>query len=430
MLYPSPICEGIASLDHLKALRIITSDLPAEECAPLAQVKNLKHLEVSAYGYAFSDTFQAMLRNSISTIQSLGINSDYYSCQFLTDWGKNLKSDKKSKHTENKAGHDFTALRCLHLGGVLVDEEFIQEFYKAIDFSQLREFSGAGFIDSDCLFFPSLADLITSYQVAPYTPFHLRTLNLDLSDIEYMHDADQEKAIFEAKCQFISSFNTLTTLKLPNYGQYPSNSSATNPGLSKTLLQAILKHKNLRELRISYQGKISGKEIPYLGPNTIGEIVDGLPQLREFEFAPDEDRMDRISQALYHGSQLESIICFPHASWASFPRPDNPGVNILSPIISTFLTNFNGDKTDVKTKKVVWEDHTKLRRVSVSYLTWDVASKFGKRRKGGSRPEKIEVAGPDGAREAWYQLVPEDRRVHVGFDPDFHWVTKASRELQ
>ena len=164
------------------------------------------------------------------------------------------------------------------------------------------------------------------------------------------------------------------------------------------MLQAILKHKNLRELRICYKGKISGKEIPYLSDKTVGDLVDGLPHLREFEFAPDEDHIDEIGEVLRRGRQLESITCFPHASWATFPGPDEPGVNILRGIISAFLSATEIDLTSSRDKKLIWEDHFKLSRVSVAYKTWDIASKFGKRRKGAPRPEKMQIDGDDGIR--------------------------------
>ena len=193
---PRSICQNVASLANLKALHIVSSGLPAEELEPLNQVKNLKHLNVTAHGSAFSATLQSILRNSLSTMQSLYVSSDYYTCQFLANWEKNLLLHRKSNPTIEGTGHDFTSLRCLHLVGVEVDDEFIKEFHKAIDLSKLRELACGGFSDTACQFYPSLTSLITSYQASPFTPIDMRTLTLDMSDNEYSHNAGQLSALF------------------------------------------------------------------------------------------------------------------------------------------------------------------------------------------------------------------------------------------
>ncbi|TVY20935.1 hypothetical protein LARI1_G001395 [Lachnellula arida] len=425
------ISQSIASFANLKALSLFINDSEPENIEPLARVKNLRHLYLQDNGYysSKSDAIQSMLRNSRTTLQSLAIENAPYACQFLRDWEKNLKaSNEENGEGINEQGHDFSALKSLTLSNMPIDENFIREFQKAIDFTKLRELNLTSFNDS--LLYSHLTSVATSYQGTKDTPLSLQSLSLHMSKDSMNNQG--ESATFEAKCRFISSFDTLTTLKLQNYGQYPSNTIA-NPGLTDPLLQAILKHKNLRTLKISYTGRMSGFETPYLGAETVGAIVDGLPLLRDFEFAPDEAHMDSISQALLRGSNLQSITCFPHATWGIHPPPTDPGANIISSILLACLSNpkLKPNLTSPPTGNFIWEDHYKLKRVSVQYKTWDVASAFGKRAKGELRPEKIQAEGADGAhREVWYRGVTGPQRMHVGFDPEFEWVDKVDREMQ
>ena len=417
------ISQSLASFAHLKALSLLTDDAEPEDIKPLAQIKNLKHFYLRYYGYHTLEHIfvQSMLWNSRSTLQSLAIETNAYACQFLRDWEKNGEGISEQ-------GHDFTALKSLTLSGVQIDEYFIKGFQKAIDFTGLRELNLGSLCDTSCLFYPHLTSITTSYQGTKDTPLSLRSLSLRMSENPSQHNS----ATFAAKCRFISSFDTLTTLDLPNYGQYPSNTIA-NPGLTDTLLHAILKHKNLTTLKISYTGRNSGFETPYLSAKTVGAIIDGLPLLREFEFAPDEAQMAAISQVLLRGSNLQSITCFPHASWGIYPPPADPGANMISIILQTFLSNTKFNLTSPSPSangKFVWENHYKLTRVSVIYKVWEVASGFGKRAKGEQRPEKIQADSADGPREVWYRSVTGPQRIHVGFDPEFEWADKVDREMQ
>ncbi len=64
------------------------------------------------------------------------------------------------------------------------------------------------------------------------------------------------------------------------------------PGLADTLLRAILEHRGLRSLAISYRGRTRRAVlIPYLSASTVGALVDGLPRLQGFEFAPERGQM-------------------------------------------------------------------------------------------------------------------------------------------
>ncbi|KAH6661037.1 hypothetical protein BKA67DRAFT_531115 [Truncatella angustata] len=422
------ISHSIASLKNLKALRLIATNAAPGCLEPLASIKNLKHLEVEDHGYSSHGiTFlQSMLRNSRTTLQSLSVNSHSYRLsRFLEDCEKDTKTNITG--TSDRS-HGFTVLKSFSLRGLTIDEDFINELDKTIYFSQLRELSLEYLKDPHCLLPNYLTKQAIFHQGT--TSLSLRTLSLYMSARDYAHSPTQQDALFLAKCRFVASFDTLTSLELQDYGQYPIN-TISNPGLSDALLQAILKHKKLNELRINYRGVTSGYEVPYLNAKTVGILVDSLPQLRELEFAPDEAQMDAIGQALRRGSNLESVTCFPHASWARYPRPEQPGFDIISNILSAFLSNPQVSLTSTN-NKFVWEDHYNLRRVSVSYKTWEIASTFEKRKRRGKQemtPELMKVGGPDGTREVFYRQLANTWRIHVGYDPDFEWVAKHDKEL-
>jgi hypothetical protein len=284
------IGQTISSLKKLKALRLISSAFENEDFTPFANIKNLKHLELEHYGGSGDiidsrNSLQSMLRNSMSTLQSLALATTGFASNLLP-YFESYDPGKDATMCEN---HSFTALRSLSLSSMMIDASAINALHKAIDFMRLGQLTIVNLGDPDGLLMRHLITLAVSSQSVGEC-IRLRSLFLNMSDHSFTATPAQEEAGFKAKCHFISSFDTLTTLELPNYGQYPSN-IATNPGLSDILLQAILKHKNLKTLRISYSGIISGFKVPYLSAATVGAIIGGLPQLQEFDFAPQEEQM-------------------------------------------------------------------------------------------------------------------------------------------
>ena len=98
----------------------------------------------------------------------------------------------------------------------------------------------------------------------------------------------------------------------------------------------------------------------------------------------------------------------------------------MTGIINGFLSHDDGSGSG----QFVWEDHFKLERVSVSYRTCEVASKFGKPEKGMKKAEKLKSKG-DGKREVLYRDITGTFpiRVHVGYDPDFTWMEKVAKDI-
>ncbi|EEU39435.1 uncharacterized protein NECHADRAFT_81608 [Fusarium vanettenii 77-13-4] len=416
------MAESIVSLKNLKALSVSTARFEEGAMRPLAKIKNLQHLFVEDYSWGMGmgkdNVVRSMLLNSRSTLRSLSMRTSSYATCFLDDWEKMVSASKSSQ------AHDLIALKSFTLSGVRFDEgNFLKSMQRAIDFAGLHELRLGRLAEGRHLLFQYLASLAGS---APDKHIDLRTLSVDMSHNHRIETPEQKQTGFDAKCAFISSFDTLSTLELVDYNQYQEH--MVNPGLSDTLLQAILKHENLKVFRISYTGIISGCKIPYLSAETVATIVNNLPHLEEFEFAPEESEIDKIGEALAASPNLTSVTCWPHARWGNPGQEDRekiPGTNILRGILQGFMSRAgNSDNT-----KFVWEDHYKLKRVSVTYRAWVVASKFGKLEKGMKKEEKMKSS--DEKREVLYRDISGTflRYIHVGYDPGFEWVEKVSKDM-
>jgi hypothetical protein len=214
----------------------------------------------------------------MSTLLSLDVTTSKWSSNFWDDWDKNAAA---AGFTGGRK--QLSALRSLDLTGFAGDAKAIKSLHQAIDFTQLHELEIGNFEDPIVPLFESLTKVA---QESP-TGMSMRRLHIRMSDNGYGESPERLRANLEARCRFISSFDSLTSLDVHDHGQYDQN-IAVNPGLPDILLQAILKHKTLTTLKISYSGIICGKKIPYISAQTVGAIIKGLPRLREFEFPPQE----------------------------------------------------------------------------------------------------------------------------------------------
>lgn len=416
----SAISQNVASLRELKALSLNASDASSEDISPIAHIEGLKHLNLQLGWGGGPNIGQRLIRNSMSTLRTLAIasNSSYYHC--FQNWDQ--IAGPSGPH-DSDSGSRFSHLHSLQMTHLLIDEEFIKIFQRVIDFAKLRELDIGFLVDDHVVFWPFLTGLVASFK-SKNVDLHLRVFSTDMRDERHSYTSDQRAARVAVKSAFIASFDTLTTLELRNYGQFDPKQIPINPGLSDNLLQAILHHQNLTTLRMSYVGVISGLEIPYLSATTVSKIIDGLPVLRHFEFAPDETQIDAISKALCRGKNLESVKCFPHASWHAYPRPDPPGENIVTSILSTFMADADVDDG----QEFVWENCCRLKQLDLEYRKWDIASSFPKPKKGQVKPQTVQIHVADKVREVSYQVVPPIKYIHVGYDPTLAWVNKVEKD--
>jgi hypothetical protein len=289
------IGQTLSSLKQLKGLSIISRcDETDEARIPLASIRNLKHLNLHSFnsGYKTEDRLasQSMLFNSKATLQSLALGTN------LEDLPDN------SENTANGSNARFTALKSLSISGLSIDQNVIKFLDKSFDFMQLNELIMGYFLDPEALLLHHLAKMASS-SISKGIGIKLRSLDLSMTDGNYNYSYEAEGKDFKSKCQFLSSFDTLTELVLPDYGQYPENINIS-PGLSDTLLQAILKHQNLKVLRVSYRGITSNLKIPYLSAKSVHSIIGGLPCLEVLEMAPDEHEIVSNSYRIFMLSLL------------------------------------------------------------------------------------------------------------------------------
>ncbi|CAG8955101.1 hypothetical protein HYFRA_00007116 [Hymenoscyphus fraxineus] len=189
---------------------------------------------------------------------------------------------------------------------------------------------------------------------------------------------ENRKAIFESKYRFISSFDTLTSLSLMIYTVELGHAG---------LFQAILKHKNLRTLRIEYDDAWRNF-IAYLsGACTVQTLIEGLPYLPEFEFSPDDTQI------------------------RDSPQPDRSSLDNWYRIVQGFLAH--AQTPAFEGANFVWENHYKLRNIWIK-STFVLASSYGKVEEHTSRPEVLVGEG-----EICYGEAGEDDQAYlvvVGLD--------------
>jgi hypothetical protein len=281
--------QCIASLKNLQALRLLSHKCEAKAMIPLEKIKNLKHLSVENGNSNEDKVIQSILLNSASTLRSLVVNTTSYPTGFLQDWEEKISMDDVL--AERK--HSLTVLKSLTLGGVSFDATFIKSLQRAVDFMGLRELTLGHVLDGKHLFFQHLLSMAISSRNSA-TGIGLRSLRLDMSGDRHGETLEESQAIFVTICHFISAFDALKTLEIKDYNQYP-HIIATNPGLSDTLLQTILTHKNLKTLKISYNQILGNCKMPYLSATTVAALIDKLPQLQNLEFAPEEAEIVGLS---------------------------------------------------------------------------------------------------------------------------------------
>jgi hypothetical protein len=87
-------------------------------------------------------------------------------------------------------------------------------------------------------------------------------------------------------------------------------------------------------------------------------------------------------------------------------------------------------RADAGLEALSWEDCTKLQSVSVQYATWEIASKFGKTKKGMKAPERIMGAGTEQALTVLCRDITGTfpKYIHVGYDPNFEWMERVSKK--
>ncbi|KAI8652108.1 hypothetical protein NCS56_01428000 [Fusarium sp. Ph1] len=226
------------------------------------------------------------------------------------------------------------------------------------------------------------------------------------STLQHLGDlgADME---FEANIRFIASFDSLTCLELKEQNPYPVTID-DGALLFDALWRAIISHGNLESLNINCTEDVGTNAIPRLSAATVTTLINNPPKLRNFEFAPAEGEMEEIGQALSRGKALLSILCCPQPNQphASTRGPDSRLI-IVTEILEGYLSR----------------DFGNFER------KFDVASAFGKPRKGNKKPKILTHEG-DEERQVMYRDVRsfcEDAIATNG--PGSEWLRMVTKGL-
>ncbi|KAK8136098.1 hypothetical protein PG984_004038 [Apiospora sp. TS-2023a] len=278
------------------------------------------------------------------------------------------------------------------------DTDIIDSLFTAIDFSKLMKLV----IDYlPIAVWNRLARAFLKTQAKGMKP-RLRSLFVNMhSWIDSLGEG------WEAKIRFIASFDTLTTLIIPNSGSYREG-TALNPAVPSTQLEAILKHKDLETLDISYTGTEPGFRSMFQSAETIRAIVSGLPRLRVLNYQAE------VARALATCANLESVMIIRGGS-----------APLL--ILPAFLMHSSGPRDGVsRSGKFVWEEHYRLRRMSNGRNVWQIGSSPG---TGTGNVERLTNDVGEAKREVFARDI-SDRVAdcHVESGRQFEWIDAVAKD--
>ncbi|KAF5989321.1 hypothetical protein FBULB1_1064 [Fusarium bulbicola] len=409
------ISKSLASQRNLRALNVSAGNLGESEAKPLAKIKDLKHLAIHLLGFASpnfrkDNTPLSLILNSRTTLRSLDIETGSFSSVFLDDWPK---------------GKSLTSLKSFSLTGATIDEDFLNSLANAVDFVALEQLK-FGYLSHDLkILFEYLSDVFSKARDNQKAEIKLRNLDIEMGKETSFAVPEEQEAHVDARIDFISSFDTLTCLELHDYGQHRQEITV-NPGLKSSLVRAILKHEKLTKLKISYRGVTSGYKITCLEPDTVSTLVDNLPQLKVFEFIPEPTKLAEIARFICRGRNLTTVTLITGGSWSSLAENQEKGLEFLHLIFEQVL---KGDVNN-DTGLFKWEDHSKITRVAVDWMIWEVGSKLGKAKKGMKKAKKMSVAVGKQKREVLYRDIADFIRVPLLSGLGSKWVDKVKNDIK
>ncbi|KAL5609809.1 hypothetical protein FOVSG1_004490 [Fusarium oxysporum f. sp. vasinfectum] len=409
------ISKSLASQKNLRALNVSAGNLGESEAKSLAKIKDLRHLAIHLLGFASpnfrkDNTPLSLILNSRSTLRSLEIETGSFSSVFLDDWPKSKS---------------LTSLKSFSLTGATIDEDFLSALANAVDFVALEELK-FGYLSHDLkILFEHLSNIFSKARDDQKANIKLRSLEIEMGKETSFVVPEEQEAYVDARIDFISSFDTLTCLELHDYGQYRQEITV-NPGLKNSLVRAILKHEKLTKLKISYRGVTSGYKITCLEPDTTLTLVDNLPELKVFEFIPEPTKLAEIARIICRGRNLTTVTLITGGSWSSLAENQEKGMEFLHSIFERVL---KGD-ADSDAGVFEWEDHSKITRVAVDWMIWEVGSKFGKAKKGMKKTKKMSVTVGKQKRKVVYRDIADFVRVPLLNGLGSKWLDKVKNDIK
>ncbi|OAA76219.1 hypothetical protein LEL_05903 [Akanthomyces lecanii RCEF 1005] len=419
--------ESLPMWDNLKSLSINVRDFQGDAAACVQNVHNLQHLYIKDARHAHDspEVVRALLRNSAATLKTLRLR-----CA-----GLNIQSRPLFDAAPDGDGRvqRYAALQGVDFFSFWNTEESVGEMLRVIDFTRLLSIRLAYAEGASATLYRALAASFAEAAASRRGAdgIKVRELLVDASfDYEHPHlnNHESEEAHLGACYGLLASFDQLESLKVSNYGMYPrSNNPSRAPryGLSSRLIGAILKHEQLKSLKLTIRDGTTDC-LQYPSADNLTTIIRGLTELEHIEFSVYEWDLDEPARCLPHGN-FSSITCNAYElRWIR--NPTDPRwmdmADVTQAILSAYLEYSGPDR---------WEDKIdRLRTIQNLKRRWQVSRpKFAAVRGAGKLQRVVKAAqkmtSRDGARSLWYREVTVPSPDHCqGYDTDLKWMNQAT----
>ncbi|XEU99744.1 hypothetical protein FSHL1_005031 [Fusarium sambucinum] len=411
-----PMATKLAAKKNLQALWLHTSWKNNSAAEALTAIKGLKHLYLfTSNWFGTAGPPLELIWNSRFTLRSLDLDRFY----FYSLYNEAVEKSNDKAESSNPQ-HDLIALRSFSIKGATIDTHEVDSLTRAIDFSALDNLKFGYKNVKIGLLYRHLIDIFSG---ATSNDIKLRSLSLNLgsqafSNMTRMAAKPEEE---DPGIDFISSFNTLTSLTVVDAGIHSLN--LPNPGLKDTLLHGLFMHINLTTLEFRDSISIPGWKMPCLDTQMVKRFIENFPQLKHFRFYPERKQLNEIAEALSRGHNLESV---GMNTRGGINEDEEEGPEFLRQLVLPIL---NRDSDDNK-GDYQWEDHSKFNRLTMGVTVWEVGSKLGKAKKGLKKAQKIASAS-NSKRTVMYREIT--RPLYLWLRGDLNkmeeWVNKIAKNL-
>lgn len=266
-----------------------------ETASYLRDIHDLDHLFIEeCHGpMTHYGVVQGLIRNSISTLRSLYLHQVALEIDGVYLFGSE-NDELVSK---------CSSLQVLDCFNLLYHVDSVEKMMDRIDFTQLSSLTFEHVEGSSSSLFNPLTEVFreaTQQRDSHGIKLRRLLLNADYAFEPQMEESNGfESYELSSSCRFafLASFSSLTSLEISNYGRYPYEWSNKTTGFPALVMDAILKHKDLRTLKITNRFGSTLKTL-HLTTNNIDAIISGLPHLEHFDFSLTEKYMVGIPACL------------------------------------------------------------------------------------------------------------------------------------
>jgi hypothetical protein len=411
------MAESLAEQKHLKALHLHIKGVEEEASDSLSKIRDLKYLRLHGCRHFGTNTsFRNMLKNSAATLVEIDVQT--CSTDSFNSWIETVAPKAEDDRAE-AAQYAFASLKSLSLSGCTFDQKDLDHLFKVIDFTKLHKLTLGRLEEGNVIFFKRLTSVFDSAQKAG-TIVALQHLSMEMSSEYWSQSSEDMRLSLQERVRFISTFDTLKHLEMKFDRKRPSLADNTLPN---DILETIFKHKGLKNLKVSaYRSEES--MLPRLSASVVKDILSRLTHLEEVEFAPEMEELREIVQELSKSAILTHFgleTCLRY----KFP-PDKE--SLLIQTLDAILRRDSGTSG----AKFVWERHTKIRSMRLDWRDWDVASSFGKRRSGVTKPSGYKLEDASERMVAYRDRrdgLSTAERKHELYAPQLDWADRVAKDL-